>query len=1041
MPSKTIQAPRMGMERTGMATLILHTSDGPKTFEVSGVMTMGRQTDNAIRLKEGKASRYHSRVLKSGNDYLIEDLGSSNGTKVNGKKIKRCVLRHGDTIQIGKTRLQFEDKEAKSRPIAVRTVHKDTLVGSKLDNYKIISKLGQGGMGAVYKAEQLSMERMVALKVLKKDLSKNSKFVKGFLQEARVAGKLTHPGLVQVHDFGESDGTLYFSMEYIEGETVNQKLKKEGKLSTLDALKVAIEVGEALEYASKKKIVHQDVKPHNIMIDKFNNVKLADLGLAAIVGPNQPKGRKSGPIMGTPHYMPPEQSQKEEVDCRTDIYALGATLFQMVTGKVPFDGPNSLVILTKHITEKRPDPREFNVTIPDELADLILQMMAVEKEKRPTNPGEVVYRLKAIQKRELQTLEEKKEKRKLGSGVIKKRATLSVPDFSNARPGLMGAKASSPPVPVRGAQSKSERAEGKAVAVSSSSAPQGTRNLAPVKKAPPVQSIVNFGLLAVFLFGGYYMLKGIFNAAVTPATTRPRVKRKYSDPEPKVSKVKDSGSKVPVIDRKKSGTKVLDSNPTATLPQPKTDGPDGGEVKKPFDPEAVATFQKVLDARDRALQSGNFAGARKVLKEFQRNNDNDEIGQKAITELKDTERLIQEAMGLMFEGAKKAADKRAYRNAVARCTRLISADPNGTFARNARAMMNQIDSITEPRFKQTMEKAKEQFSRARLDEAIQLVGGGLSDLGGTKWAGALSTYQFKLILASTFLRSCEAKRKAIATGGKTIPVQAKDLSGARATGVLQSIKGLIFKATLKNVTLPYKLSELSTNEIYEFVSKLGMEKDHLGLGNLLMLLGRTEQAQKEIEQALTVPEQAEEASKMVANLKGVSKIQIYDFSRWQHQGDWEAPEGAWATKNDQYVLESSEGGDTRLRPDALGGPLAFSNSKISFDFKLKNPQPGYYFEAILGEEQKNISIVFSSEGFKLEARCGGSATEAGAWKPGSRASRVDLKFKGNTVTLSLNGKEIQQLSANGVSGLRGTIAFHVREAACTFDNIIIRKGK
>lgn len=992
-----------------MAKMILHYKSKTSEFPIDGVLTIGRQTDNTIRLKEGKASRHHARVTKSGDSFLIEDLGSSNGTRVNGRKIKRCSLRHGDTIQIGNARIQFEDAAQKqaARP-AKKKDKDDPLIGTVLGGYKIESKLGHGGMGTVYKAIQLSMDRTVALKVLRKDLNKDKKFVKGFLQEARTAGQLTHPALVQVHDVGEADGTLYFSMEMVEGETVNDLLKKKGKLPILQSIDLAFGVSEALECAARHKIVHQDVKPHNIMLDKRGNVKLADLGLATMTG-RPKKGDKHGPIMGTPHYMPPEQSQREEIDARTDLYALGATLFQMVTGRVPFDGPNSLVILTKHITEDRPDPRDYNVTVPDELAELIMRMMAVDKGDRPASPTDVLGQLKLIKKNYKLQEASKVEQQKGSSGVIKRRAVLSKPSVNGPAP-------IAPPKPAPPGKSASRREKIPTMDSRASTRARGVQRY---------QSLINFGILVVVLFIGFYFLSGLLPKD-QPVSRRPKGKPAVKpDPKP---------NPAPVDTKKTHDPK----------PVPKT--PKKVETKEPpeeeVDEAALAELRKVLDARDRAIQSGNFVGARKALEDYTNKYNAGAAGTRGREELTETKKMIGEALDQMIDDAKKAAEKGRYRQSAFYCTRVISADPNGSNAANARAIMNHIDNNTQARYKRAIADEEKALKISRLDNAIKALSMGLDALGGTKWAEPLNARQFRLVLANKFLNDCEAARKAAEAKGKKIQIMAINLlNRQKVPSTLESIRGLIANVTMKNMTIPYKLETMKTNEIYELVEKLGCQNNHLGFANLLFVLKRDEQAKQELQRALQTPEQAEEAARLSAGVSRAEDMHIYDFSKWQHQSDWEASLGAWATKNDRYVLESPEGGDTRLKPDAIGGPFSARNASVAFEFDTNKLNEGYYIAGEFGTEQRNITVLFNGDGFTLMVNADESAQKKGKWKPGAAPTKVELRIKNDNVVLLLNGKKAGNVKAKGTVYLKGSLALRVREATCAFDNIVLRRMK
>jgi serine/threonine-protein kinase len=276
---------------------------------------------------------------------------------------------------------------------------------SRIGGFELLATLGKGGMGTVFKARQVSMDRVVALKVLPPHLAKNQDFVQRFLREARSAAQLNHPNIVQGIDVGEADGVYYFAMEFVDGLTARDLLKREGRLDEKRALSIIGGVARALEHAHKHGIVHRDIKPDNIMISREGVVKLADLGLAKSFLPEASRLREGKPgdtgyqdtvtldgtALGTPHYMAPEQARGDaDIDTRADIYALGATLYHMVTGEFPFSAPTPAAIMAKHITQPAPNPKEKNPALSRPVCDLIQFMMAKEREARPQTPTELL---------------------------------------------------------------------------------------------------------------------------------------------------------------------------------------------------------------------------------------------------------------------------------------------------------------------------------------------------------------------------------------------------------------------------------------------------------------------------------------------------------------------------------------------------------------------------------------------------------------------------------------------------------------------------
>ena len=249
----------------------------------------------------------------------------------------------------------------------------------KIGGYEIISKVGEGGLGVVYKARQLSIGRVVALKVLHEKWMGDDEFRKRFLVEARIVGRLSHPNLIQVIDVGRHRNQLYYSMEFVDGDTVEKIIENspDGKMPVGDSLNIIFQVAGALQYLAGRKIVHRDVKPGNIMVTRKGVAKLGDFGfvkssLDSVLSPD-------GEILGTPDYISPEAASGERhIDFRSDIYSLGVTFYHMLAGRLPFSGSSSEV-LDAHIYQKPPDISESCPGLPRNVSAIIRRMM----EKKP----------------------------------------------------------------------------------------------------------------------------------------------------------------------------------------------------------------------------------------------------------------------------------------------------------------------------------------------------------------------------------------------------------------------------------------------------------------------------------------------------------------------------------------------------------------------------------------------------------------------------------------------------------------------------------
>jgi len=263
--------------------------------------------------------------------------------------------------------------------------------------YEVLEKLGAGAAGTVYKARQVSMDRLVAIKVLPKDVAQDKRFTERFTREARAVAKLNHPHVVTGIDVGESNGVWYFVMEYVDGESAAALIRSEGKVPEKDALEIARQVSLALDHAYKNGIVHRDIKPANILMTSTGVAKLADLGVAK-QGEGE-GGGGGGRVFGTPYYMSPEQARGDrDIDIRSDIYSLGGTLYHLLTGKPPFHGHPPAVVMAKQIAADPEDPRKLNPRISRASAELVDFMMAKDRDERPETPGDLEEEIKRVQK-------------------------------------------------------------------------------------------------------------------------------------------------------------------------------------------------------------------------------------------------------------------------------------------------------------------------------------------------------------------------------------------------------------------------------------------------------------------------------------------------------------------------------------------------------------------------------------------------------------------------------------------------------------------
>ena len=370
-----------------MAKLVVKTGQksGSEYFLTNERMLMGRRSANPVPIADPKASRDHAAIFCKDKVFYVQDL-SRNGTFLNGRPASKTdvgsAMKFGDRIKIGDTELEMVDE--KNEPIKI-----------EIPGYTILEQIGSGGMGMVYKARQLSMDRVVAMKVLNERYSSNSEFVDRFIREARAAGKLNHPNVIHVHDISRANGRHYFSMEFIDGASVKELQRAEKKIDLNKALDIVLQAAKALEFAHENRIVHRDVKPDNIMLTREGIVKIADLGIAKTFEETSAKERR---VMGTPHYMAPEQALGKTIDHRVDIYSLGATFYHMITGSTPYGGSSANEILKAHIQDSLPAIQELNSAIPDPVCFIIERMMAKMPEKRYPDMTTLIGDIERVQR-------------------------------------------------------------------------------------------------------------------------------------------------------------------------------------------------------------------------------------------------------------------------------------------------------------------------------------------------------------------------------------------------------------------------------------------------------------------------------------------------------------------------------------------------------------------------------------------------------------------------------------------------------------------
>src|SRR5258706_8125935 len=279
-----------------------------------------------------------------------------------------------------------------AEPIA-QTVSSERLrPGQVLGNrYQILQLLGEGGMGAVYKARDTELDRIVALKLIRPEFAKNPEILRRFKQEMILARQITHKNVIRIFDLGQADGIKFITMDFVEGRDLRQLLAEKGKLAPEQAARIMLQICRALEAAHGEGVVHRDLKPQNIMLDASGRVYVMDFGIAR--SDYLPGMTQTGALIGTPEYMSPEQAKGEKIDERSDLFSLGVILYELMIGQSPYYSETPLATLWKRIQEKAKSLSEVDATIPKPLSDIVAKALEIEPENRFANAGEFAQHL------------------------------------------------------------------------------------------------------------------------------------------------------------------------------------------------------------------------------------------------------------------------------------------------------------------------------------------------------------------------------------------------------------------------------------------------------------------------------------------------------------------------------------------------------------------------------------------------------------------------------------------------------------------------
>ena len=274
--------------------------------------------------------------------------------------------------------------------MSVHGIARDTVVDER---YKVLNRIGSGGMADVYCAEDLQLGRRVALKLLYRRFAEDEEFVERFRREASSAAGLQHPNVVAVYDRGEFDDTYYIAMEFLEGRSLKQVVRQDGALEPDRAIDLVIQILKAARFAHRRGIVHRDIKPHNVIVDDEGRAKVTDFGIARAGASDM---TETGSIMGTAQYLSPEQAQGHPVDARSDLYSIGVVLYELLTGRVPFDAESAVTIALKQVSEEPVPPSQLNPAISAQLEDVVTTALQKDPAYRFADADEFIRALEAV---------------------------------------------------------------------------------------------------------------------------------------------------------------------------------------------------------------------------------------------------------------------------------------------------------------------------------------------------------------------------------------------------------------------------------------------------------------------------------------------------------------------------------------------------------------------------------------------------------------------------------------------------------------------
>lgn len=369
--------------------------EGPlrrKEFEIGdeALVTIGRERGNFVVIPDSSVSRRHAVIERSGGELVIRDKGSTNGVYVNGNKVEESRLRPRDRLEFGAAACLYVEDDVG----LIDAAELDRVRRAFTARYEVTERLGEGSQASVYLARHCLLHREVALKVLRAGGDVGPAAVDRFVKEARALARLAHPAIVEVFDVGEIEGYTFFALSYLKGGTLDERIKKHGRLSFEAAAQAGIDVGGGLAHAHGRGVIHRDVKPANVLFDEEEHAVLADFGVAKILA--ETRLTATGSMFGTPLYMSPEQFAGKPATELSDLYSLAATIYKALTGRPPFEGETVYVVGHRIASEEARHPHVLEPSIPVPLSLVVYRALSKDPAARQPSVEAFVHELTLV---------------------------------------------------------------------------------------------------------------------------------------------------------------------------------------------------------------------------------------------------------------------------------------------------------------------------------------------------------------------------------------------------------------------------------------------------------------------------------------------------------------------------------------------------------------------------------------------------------------------------------------------------------------------